>query len=161
VIARLLKHPDRWFADQQAWNAHLDELGISVLKVNPDPSKPHIRLRYFCSPHHLDSALYPSIAAAGFRRDDTDNQRLNKLEAVLAQGTNDLSEAVPCSPTCCQSRPTTATHRSTSRHRRERRAFQREHHRAGRLEDAGRCYASALEIAAWGAVLASGSFVVL
>jgi hypothetical protein len=62
-------------------------------------NEPHIRLRYFCSPHHQDSALYPSIAqlerAAGFRRDDADEQRLNKLEAVLAQGTNDLSEAVP------------------------------------------------------------------
>jgi class 3 adenylate cyclase/tetratricopeptide (TPR) repeat protein len=59
----------------------------------------HTRLRYFCSPHHQDSALYPSIAqlerAAGFRRDDTDEQRLAKLEGVLAEGTNDLSEAVP------------------------------------------------------------------
>jgi class 3 adenylate cyclase/tetratricopeptide (TPR) repeat protein len=59
----------------------------------------YTRLRYFCSPHHQDSALYPSITqlerAAGVRRDDTDEQRLDKLEAVLAQGTNDLSEAVP------------------------------------------------------------------
>ena len=43
--------------------------------------------------------FYPSIAqlerAAGFRREDTAEQRLDKLEAVLAQGTNDLSEAVP------------------------------------------------------------------
>jgi len=62
-------------------------------------AEPHTRLRYFCSPHHQDSALYPSIAqlerAASFRRDHTDEQRLNKLETVLAQGTNDLSEAVP------------------------------------------------------------------
>ena len=62
-------------------------------------NEPLIRLRYFCSPHHQDSALYPSIAqlerAAGFRRDDTDEQRLGKLETVLARGTNDLSEAVP------------------------------------------------------------------
>jgi class 3 adenylate cyclase/predicted ATPase len=61
--------------------------------------EPHTRLRYFCSPHHQDSALYPSITqlerAARFRRDDTDEQRLDKLEAVLAQGTNDLSEAAP------------------------------------------------------------------
>jgi predicted ATPase len=61
--------------------------------------EPHTRLRYFCSPHHQDSALYPSIAqlgrAAGLRREDTAEQRLAKLEAVLAQGTNDLSEAVP------------------------------------------------------------------
>jgi class 3 adenylate cyclase/predicted ATPase len=62
-------------------------------------AEPHTRLRYFCSPHHQDSALYPSIAqlerAAGFRREDTDAQRLEKLEAVLARGTNDLSAAVP------------------------------------------------------------------
>jgi class 3 adenylate cyclase len=61
--------------------------------------EPHTRLRYFCSPHHLDSALYPSIAqlerAAGFRREDTAEQRLDKLEALFAQGTNDFSEAVP------------------------------------------------------------------
>jgi class 3 adenylate cyclase/tetratricopeptide (TPR) repeat protein len=62
-------------------------------------SEPHTRLRYFCSPHHADSALYPSITqlerAAGFRREDTAEQRLEKLEAVLAQGTNDLATAVP------------------------------------------------------------------
>jgi predicted ATPase/class 3 adenylate cyclase len=61
--------------------------------------KPHTRLRYFCSPHHRDSALYPGIMqlerAAGFRHEDTDEQRLNKLEAVLSQATDDLSEAVP------------------------------------------------------------------
>jgi class 3 adenylate cyclase/predicted ATPase len=61
--------------------------------------EPHIPVRYFCSPHHQDSALYPSIAqlerAAGFRREDTPEQRLAKLEAVLAQGTNDLSQVVP------------------------------------------------------------------
>ena len=42
--------------------------------------EPHTRLRYFCSPHYQDSALYPSIAqlerAAGFRREDTAEQRL-------------------------------------------------------------------------------------
>ena len=47
--------------------------------------EPHTRLRYFCSPHHQDSALYPAISqlerAAGFRRDDTAEQRLDKLEA--------------------------------------------------------------------------------
>ena len=61
--------------------------------------EPHTRLRYFCSPHHQDSALYPSIAqlerAAGFRREDTADQRLAKLEAVLLKGTNHLRKAVP------------------------------------------------------------------
>jgi predicted ATPase len=62
-------------------------------------SETHTRLRYFCSPHHRDSALCPIIAqlerAAGFRREDTDEQRLSKLETVLAQAINDLDEAVP------------------------------------------------------------------
>jgi class 3 adenylate cyclase/predicted ATPase len=61
--------------------------------------EPHIRLRYFCSPHHQDSALYPTISrlerAAGFRREDTTEERLDKLEALLAQATNDVSEAAP------------------------------------------------------------------
>ena len=61
--------------------------------------EPHIRLRFFCSPHHQDSALYPVIAhlerAAGFRRDDTAEQRLDKLEALLAQATNDVSAVAP------------------------------------------------------------------
>jgi len=37
VIARLADHPDRHFADQQAWSAHLEQLGITGLKVYPDP----------------------------------------------------------------------------------------------------------------------------
>ena len=41
-------------------------------------TEPHTRLRYFCSPHHQDSALYPSIAqlerAAGLRREDAPEQ---------------------------------------------------------------------------------------
>jgi hypothetical protein len=61
--------------------------------------EPHTRLRYFCSPHHQDSAFYPSITqlerAAGIRRDDTDGQRLDKLEAVFALRRDDVSEAIP------------------------------------------------------------------
>jgi tetratricopeptide (TPR) repeat protein len=71
---------------------------IAQTIVERPSSEPHTRLRYFCSPHHQDSALYPSITqlerAAGFRREDTAEQRLAKLEAVLALGTNDLGEAV-------------------------------------------------------------------
>ena len=50
--------------------------------------EPHTRLRFFCSPHHQDSALHPTIAqlerAAGFERDDTPETKLGKLEALLA-----------------------------------------------------------------------------
>src|SRR5713226_4700435 len=56
-------------------------------------SEPHTRLRYFCSPHHQDSALYPFIAqlerAAGFARDDAVEAKLGKLRALLAPGTRD------------------------------------------------------------------------
>jgi class 3 adenylate cyclase/tetratricopeptide (TPR) repeat protein len=61
--------------------------------------EPHTRLREFCSPHHQDIALHPSVTqlerAAGFRRDDTDDQRLTKLERVLAMAVDDVEEAVP------------------------------------------------------------------
>src|SRR5215472_12493474 len=47
----------------------------------------HTRVRYFCSPHHQDSALYPFIAqlehAAGFARDDTPEEKLAKLKKLL------------------------------------------------------------------------------
>ena len=50
-------------------------------------SEPHTRLRYFCSPHHQDSALYPFIAqlerAAGFARDDGPETKLDKLATLL------------------------------------------------------------------------------
>jgi class 3 adenylate cyclase len=56
-------------------------------------SEPHTRLRYFCSPHHQDSALYPFIAqlerAAGFSGDDTADAKLGKLRALLVPGTRD------------------------------------------------------------------------
>jgi class 3 adenylate cyclase len=53
-------------------------------------SEPHTRIRYFCSPHHQDSALYPFMGqlerAAGFARDDTNAAKLDKLEALLGDG---------------------------------------------------------------------------
>ena len=50
--------------------------------------EPHTRLRYFCSPQHADSALYPIISqmerAAGFAHNDTTQAKLDKLDALLA-----------------------------------------------------------------------------
>jgi predicted ATPase len=49
----------------------------------------HTRLRYFCSPQHTDSAFSPIIGqmerAAGLLHDDTPEEKLNKLDALLAQ----------------------------------------------------------------------------
>ena len=51
--------------------------------------EPHLRLRYFCSPYHQDSALFPIIdqlgRAAGFARDDPPASKWEKLEALLAR----------------------------------------------------------------------------
>ena len=47
----------------------------------------HLKLKYFCSPHHRDSALQPVIARwqndAGFVRSESADARLDKLEALL------------------------------------------------------------------------------
>jgi hypothetical protein len=55
VIARLVEHRDRCFANQAAWSAHLDRLGISALKVNPDP----VLIA-------TEGALWGSVKAHGF-----------------------------------------------------------------------------------------------
>jgi class 3 adenylate cyclase len=51
-------------------------------------AEPHLCLRYFCSPYHQDSALFPFIdqlgRTAGFARDDPPASKLAKLEALLA-----------------------------------------------------------------------------
>jgi class 3 adenylate cyclase/predicted ATPase len=59
--------------------------------------EPHTRLRYFCSPQHTDSALYPVIGqmerAAGLARDDTPQAKLDKLDALLAQTSTSIQDA--------------------------------------------------------------------
>ncbi|MET1081767.1 MAG: adenylate/guanylate cyclase domain-containing protein, partial [Burkholderiales bacterium] len=61
--------------------------------------EPHIRLRHQCSPYHANSALHPFIQqlerAADFRRGDTAEQKLAKLEALLAKSTPNVGESVP------------------------------------------------------------------
>ena len=59
--------------------------------------EPHTRLRYFCSPQHTDSALYPIIGqmerAAGLAHDDTPQAKLDKLDALLAQTSTSTEDA--------------------------------------------------------------------
>ena len=55
VVARLSEHPDRGFANQEAWNAHLEKLGIAALRVNPDP----VLIA-------TEGALWGSVKAHGF-----------------------------------------------------------------------------------------------
>jgi predicted ATPase len=60
-------------------------------------AEPHTRLRYFCSPQHTDSALYPITSqmerTAGFAHDDTARAKLDKLDAVLAQTATSQEDA--------------------------------------------------------------------
>ena len=62
-------------------------------------SEPHTRLRYQCSPYHTNSTLHPFITqlerAAGFKADDTTEQRLDKLEALLAMGASRIEGVAP------------------------------------------------------------------
>ncbi len=52
-------------------------------------AEPHLRLRYFCSPYHQDSALYPFVEQlgreAGFARNDMPAAKLERLEVLLAR----------------------------------------------------------------------------
>ena len=60
---------------------------------------PHIPLTYHCSPYHQDSALHPIIGqlsrAASIERDDSAETKLDKLEALLAQSSENLAEDMP------------------------------------------------------------------
>jgi len=62
-------------------------------------SEPYTLLRYQCSPYHSNSSLYPIIAqlerAAEFKSDDTSDQRLDKLEALLARTTSQVQAIAP------------------------------------------------------------------
>jgi predicted ATPase len=69
-------------------------------------------LRYFCSPHHQDSALFPFVdqldRAAEFAREDPPSARLEKLEAVLVRAAPPEEDValladllcLPCSERC-------------------------------------------------------------
>ena len=56
-------------------------------------SEPHGTVRYFCSPHHTNSALFPFIVqlerAAGFERSDSPAEKLSKLQVLVSQSAAD------------------------------------------------------------------------
>src|SRR5262249_45580150 len=78
------------------------EPGIGKSRLTAAPlehlaTEPHTRLRYFCSPQHTDSALYPIIGqmerAAGLAHGDTVQAKLDKLDAVFAQASTSIEDA--------------------------------------------------------------------
>ena len=87
---------------RRRWNqAELGEGRVVLLSGEPGIGKsriaesllaalegePHARIRYFCSPHHTNSPLYPFIAqlerTAGFKPGNSAAAKLDKLEALL------------------------------------------------------------------------------
>jgi Mrp family chromosome partitioning ATPase len=65
---------------------------IAVALAERLQNESHITLRYFCSAHHTQSALSPFInqlqRAAGFKHSDSPQEKLCKLDALLAQSTH-------------------------------------------------------------------------
>jgi class 3 adenylate cyclase/predicted ATPase len=61
--------------------------------------EPHVALSHFCSPYHINSALYPIIAqlerAAGSSPDDAPAAKRAKLAALLGKATEEWDEALP------------------------------------------------------------------
>jgi predicted ATPase/class 3 adenylate cyclase len=57
----------------------------------------HTAVRYQCSPYYVNSALYPIIEqferAARFTRDDTSEQKLDKMESRLLVGAGEVDES--------------------------------------------------------------------
>jgi class 3 adenylate cyclase/predicted ATPase len=93
-LALLLRHWDRAKSSEGQVVLLSGEPGIGKSRITAAllesiASEPHRRLRYFCSPQHTDSALYPITSqlgrAAGFAHDDTPQAKLDKLDALLAQ----------------------------------------------------------------------------
>ncbi|MBH5398732.1 AAA family ATPase [Bradyrhizobium sp. CNPSo 4010] len=62
-------------------------------------NEPHTALSHYCSPHHQTSPLNPVIGllerAAGFAADDPAAARLDKLEALLALSSDDVTKVAP------------------------------------------------------------------
>jgi len=80
------------------------EPGIGKSRVTQElrervANEPHTRLRYQCSPYHTNSAFYPVIdqleRTASFARGDATDAKLDKLEALLAQSTDNMAEVAP------------------------------------------------------------------
>jgi MoxR-like ATPase len=71
-------------------------------------------LRYFCSPHYRDSALYPFIAqierAAGFTREEGTETKLEKSKLFLTSSENSLLRYSGYLPIYWQCRWATAIH---------------------------------------------------
>ncbi len=77
--------------------AGIGESRLTAALLERLTSEPHTRLRYFCSPQHTESALYPIIGqmerAAGLADDDRPQAKLDRLDALLAATSASIEDA--------------------------------------------------------------------
>ena len=70
---------------------------LTAALIQSVAAEPHTRLRYFCSPQHTNSALYPIIGqmerAAALAHGDAPQTKLDKLDALLAQSSTSPADA--------------------------------------------------------------------
>jgi predicted ATPase len=80
-----------------AGEAGIGKSRLTVALTERVAAEPHTRLRYFCSPQHTDSPLYPIIVqmerAALLAHDDTPGAKLDKLDALLAPSSTSPEDA--------------------------------------------------------------------
>ncbi|MEM7022224.1 MAG: AAA family ATPase [Pseudomonadota bacterium] len=98
---------DRWKRAKQgegqmvflSGEAGIGKSRISRSLVDSLAEENHIRITYQCSPYHSDSALYPAIQqlsrSAGIRSDDSVDDKLDKLEELLALSSDNVGAIVP------------------------------------------------------------------
>jgi class 3 adenylate cyclase/predicted ATPase len=80
-----------------AGEAGIGKSRLTAALIERVAGEPHTRLRYFCSPQHTGSALYPIIGqmdrAAALAHDDTPGAKLDKLDALLGQSSTAPEDA--------------------------------------------------------------------
>jgi class 3 adenylate cyclase len=92
-----------WQGDGQvvliSGEAGIGKSRISKWLCDAVASRPHYRLRYQCSPYHTGSSFFPIVVqiarAARFAEGDSGDERLDKLEHLLAQSTDDVRSVAP------------------------------------------------------------------
>lgn len=101
----ILRH--RW---ESAWRGEgqvvliSGEAGIGKSRISKWLSdavagRPHYKIRFHCSPYHTGSSFFPIVMqiarAARFAEGDSADERLDKLESLLAQASDDVRSTAP------------------------------------------------------------------